>query len=199
MEVRGKLQAGDGSAGTPGFGFRLDPNTGLYRPGTDILAIATAGTERLRIAADGKISTDGGTSFVGDPTAYTPALTAVTANPNLGTSPIQDGWYVRSGRWIHGWASIEFGTGGSVSAGTGAYRVSLPTNMDTTVQGLRVPIGIAFIRDSSASANESGQINYQATGTCSVKREDGADVTNASPWTWATGDEIHFQFSYIAA
>jgi hypothetical protein len=45
--------AGDGTAGAPGIAFASDTNTGLFRPGTDILAASTGGTERARIDASG--------------------------------------------------------------------------------------------------------------------------------------------------
>jgi hypothetical protein len=45
--------AGDGSAGAPGIAFASDTNTGIFRPGTDILAASTGGTERVRIDASG--------------------------------------------------------------------------------------------------------------------------------------------------
>ena len=45
----------DGTAAAPGIAFENDPNTGIYRPGADQVAISTNGQGRLYIAADGKI------------------------------------------------------------------------------------------------------------------------------------------------
>jgi len=45
----------DGSAGTPGLRFLSDTNVGLFRPATDTLAIATGGSERLRIDSSGRL------------------------------------------------------------------------------------------------------------------------------------------------
>jgi hypothetical protein len=45
----------DGSAGTPGLRFLSDTNVGLFRPTTDTLAIATGGSERLRIDSSGRL------------------------------------------------------------------------------------------------------------------------------------------------
>ena len=47
--------AGDGSASAPGIAFASDTNTGIFRPGADILAVATGGTERVRIDASGNL------------------------------------------------------------------------------------------------------------------------------------------------
>ena len=45
----------DGSAGTPGLRFLSDTNVGVFRPTTDTLAIATGGSERLRIDSSGRL------------------------------------------------------------------------------------------------------------------------------------------------
>jgi len=44
-----------GTAGTPSIKFTGDTNTGIYSPGADQVAISTGGSNRLHIAADGKI------------------------------------------------------------------------------------------------------------------------------------------------
>lgn len=45
----------DGSAPTPGGYFASDADTGLFRPGTDIIAMATGGVERARLDAAGRL------------------------------------------------------------------------------------------------------------------------------------------------
>jgi hypothetical protein len=45
----------DGTAAAPGIAFETDPNTGIYSPGADQLAVATNGTGRLFISAGGNI------------------------------------------------------------------------------------------------------------------------------------------------
>jgi hypothetical protein len=47
--------APDGTAAAPGIAFETDPNTGIFSPGADQLAIATAGSERLRINSTGRV------------------------------------------------------------------------------------------------------------------------------------------------
>jgi hypothetical protein len=42
-----------GSASAPTFSFTADPNTGLYSPGADQVAVATNGTGRLFVDASG--------------------------------------------------------------------------------------------------------------------------------------------------
>jgi hypothetical protein len=52
-----------GSAAAPSIAFTGDPNTGIYSPGADQLAISTNGTQRINIEADGDINIDSGGVF----------------------------------------------------------------------------------------------------------------------------------------
>lgn len=65
------LGIADGSVGSPSLYFRSDTDTGLYRPGANILGVAVGGAEKLRVNSTG-ISTDG-TILSGDGTAGAPA------------------------------------------------------------------------------------------------------------------------------
>jgi hypothetical protein len=47
--------AGSGTAAAPGIAFSADPNTGIYNPAADNLAISTGGTGRLFIDASGNV------------------------------------------------------------------------------------------------------------------------------------------------
>jgi len=47
--------AGSGTAAAPGIAFASDPNTGIYNPGADQLAVATNGTGRLFINSTGSV------------------------------------------------------------------------------------------------------------------------------------------------
>jgi hypothetical protein len=45
----------DGTAAAPGLAFESDDGNGIYKPGTDQVAISTGGTGRLFVAADGAV------------------------------------------------------------------------------------------------------------------------------------------------
>ena len=53
--MTGAFLAADGTAAAPGISFSADTNTGIYRPGADIIAAATNGNERMRIDASGNV------------------------------------------------------------------------------------------------------------------------------------------------
>ena len=50
----------DGTAAAPGIAFETDPNTGIYSPGADQLAVATNGAQKLLIDSSGNIAVIGG-------------------------------------------------------------------------------------------------------------------------------------------
>ncbi len=55
LESTARLFADNGTAALPSISFGSSSGTGLFTPGVNILAFATAGVERMRIAADGRV------------------------------------------------------------------------------------------------------------------------------------------------
>ena len=53
-----------GSAAAPTFAFSGDPNTGIYSPGADQVAISTGGTPRITVDASGNVNIDSNTLYV---------------------------------------------------------------------------------------------------------------------------------------
>jgi len=60
--------AGSGTEALPGIAFDGDPNTGIYRPAADQLAISTAGTQRLLISDTGAVTIPGDLTVQGTTT-----------------------------------------------------------------------------------------------------------------------------------
>lgn len=58
--------APDGTAGAPGIAFASDADTGFFRPGANILAAATAGTERWRVGQNFQIVSTGKLHFTNE-------------------------------------------------------------------------------------------------------------------------------------
>ena len=99
--------AGSGSAGAPGIAFASDPNTGIFNPAADTLAVATAGSERLRITSAGN---------VGIGTSSPQALLDVTGGPvltkNIVFTTSQNAAYLIAGTTSYTGATTNFGTYG---------------------------------------------------------------------------------------
>jgi hypothetical protein len=57
--------AGSGTEALPGISFDGDPNTGIYRPGADQVAISTGGTGRLFIDSSGNVGINTSPSSLG--------------------------------------------------------------------------------------------------------------------------------------
>lgn len=130
-------------------------------------------------------------------TAYTPTLTASTTNP---TNWTQIGYYMRVGKLVNVKGTLT--AGGSMTAGSGTYRIALPTNANTTVANAMCA-GSVYVYDSSAAVAHSTGIPYVANAAYVqlIHATGGAAsiYSNTVPWTWAANDYIQFAFSYEAA
>jgi hypothetical protein len=126
---------------------------------------------------------------------WTPALTASTTNPTLGTGSSRSGRYGQIDALAYGQGQINFGSAG-VSAGSGFYFVSLPI----TAQGTGKVIGQFQFYDSSAGAVYLGTlISDTTTRSLMYYNNPSSVVTNSTPFTWAANDFIRYTFQYEAA
>jgi len=130
---------------------------------------------------------------------WTPALTATTTSPTLGTGSSAQGRYFQNGKHVVAYGSINFGTSGT-AAGTGDYQISLPVTARTRVNNDMNMIGQGYLFDSSASALRPCIFIYVDTGKVGIRlTTDGSLVTAAAPWAWAASDVLIFHFDYEAA
>lgn len=126
---------------------------------------------------------------------WTPALTASTTNPTLGTGSSQTGRYGRVNKSVYGQGQVQFGTAG-VAAGSGIYYISIPV----TAQAGGVLCGTWQAYDSSATASYFGHLVLDTTSRALLYYNNPASIiTNAAPFTWAASDFIRILFSYEAA
>lgn len=127
-------------------------------------------------------------------TTYTPALTAASSDPNLGTSPDVDGAWFQLGPLCFVWFSVQFGTGGAVNAGSGQYRLSLP--VPVLAGGLaKVALGSGRAVDASVATDLGSSILGVEMldgdpNKCVFATEEGVTVTAGVPWTWAASDRL---------
>ena len=127
---------------------------------------------------------------------WTPALTASTTNPTLGTGSTATGRYGRINKTVFGNCRIFFGTSGT-NAGSGFYFVSLPV----TAQGVGVVAGSGYVYDASTGLVRHVSIAIDSTSRVALYLENQTNyaVSSTNPWTWAASDQIQFSFEYEAA
>jgi hypothetical protein len=123
---------------------------------------------------------------------WTPALTAATTNPTLGTGGTTNGRYGRIQKVVIGLGFIQFGTAGT-AAGSGLYYVSLPV----TAQAAGRVIGDFQVYDGT-SLWRVGTLVTDTTSRAYMMYE-GSFVNNTQPWAWGTNDFIRYSFTYEAA
>jgi hypothetical protein len=138
-----------GSASAPTFSFTADPNTGIYSPGADQLAISTNGTGRLSIDSSGNVgigTTSPGTllhlSSATGSASPTPTELRIATTTNAGDWSTTDPW----GRISY--YSADASAGGpkiqaaidaisSGAAGTSAsFDFKLASNIDATLNSV---------------------------------------------------------------
>lgn len=97
--------------------------------------------------------------FRASTSSYALTLAAATSGPTLGAGSLLEGKYVRLWpRMVIGFFRIYLGAAG-FAAGTGDYRINLPSTMDPTLaasDGSRtLPVGKALYRDANSLPNSS--------------------------------------------
>lgn len=133
-------------------------------------------------------------------TDWTPALTAASTNPTLGSGSTAAGRYAQTGDLVHAVGCITFGTSGT-NAGSGNYRVSLPVNMRAPVNNDGNVVGYAYLLDSSTSNVRFAILRYVSASTVAVAYDSSTSwlsVAHNAPWAWAASDRIEFALTYEA-
>lgn len=135
----------------------------------------------------------------GSRTSYTPALTASTTNPTLGSGSKAVGWYVYGpGPSVTYSFFVKFGTAG-VAAGSGQYFISLPVTAADAHSGDQPAMGTAMIRDNSVPTNNDGTVyipGSSLTQASILVSAGGGTVSNNIPWTWAASDYLAGTITY---
>lgn len=111
--------------------------------------------------------------------------------------------YVQMGKTV--FFRFTFVLGGTSAIGTGPT-ISLPvTSVSYPGTAVRMPIGEGTHFDTSSGNSYPARARWASTTTMTTIHFDGsspegyASDTSTSPFTWATGDEIHLQGFYEAA
>lgn len=154
---------------------------------------------KLTIGAAGTIlgSTGSAAAWQGTWGDWTPALTASTTNPTLGSGSSVAGRYCQIGKLVEGWGRVTFGSSGT-NAGSGQYLINYPV---TPANASQIVFGTAIIYDASPATFHLG-IVYTNSDTSSMRiayQGTALIATHASPIAWTSNDAIYFEFKYEAA
>jgi hypothetical protein len=128
-------------------------------------------------------------------TTYTPTWFASTTNPVLGNGTLS-AKYCRNSDTILG--SVALTMGSTTTFGTGVYSISLPVpaaalSIDQISSGIMVDVstGNRYVI-AAAIASGGNTARFFVSGITT-------SITESSPFTWANGDLLSFQFSYRCA
>lgn len=124
---------------------------------------------------------------------YTPALTAASSNPTLGSGSTAQGLWTQQGGIAMVWWDIGFGSSG-VGAGSGIYRVSLPVDIAPGALA-RISVGSGVALDSSVATDLGSSVFTCRMAAGLPDRvvmavEESTLVTAAAPFAWAAGDSL---------
>jgi hypothetical protein len=169
--------APDGTAAAPGIAFESDPNTGIYSPGADQVAISTNGTGRLFIDASGNVGIGTGSPATtldvnGDVTITDKIIHGGDTNtairfPAADTVSVETAGSERaridsSGRLLVGTSS---------ASGTNTLFESSSTAANSA--------NVALVKRNSGTANQAGQqLHFYNFGPSATARDADTEVGN---------------------
>jgi len=203
--MTGVLAVTAGTAALPGLAIANDPNTGIYSPGADQLAISTNGTERVEFGTSGVVFNDGGANYdfriEGDSEANLFFVDASTDRVGLGTNSPSSTLHVQQVN-ANGTSSNEVARFISNTAG-GLRGISISAPGDTTAYGkiamegtnTRLGFWTGTTSDERLSILGDGKVGIgtsspttplQVVGTVTATTFVGETITTSGTTTTAT-------------
>jgi len=173
--------APDGTAAAPSIGFESDPNTGIYRPGADQVAISTGGTARLFVDSAGNVGI--GTTSPNQPLEVNGTIRGGSYQfSDSGTSVASYiGFSNSNGPTVEFWGSASANSGSLLIKTAGTERVRIDSSG-------RLLVGTS---SSPGNGNEKVGISSSADGIW-IDATGGGGTGIVIDRTAADGDLINF-------
>jgi hypothetical protein len=193
-EMLEDLASGQFPAGTlagPSISFSVDPDTGIYRPAADTVAIVTGGVERARFISAGRFIV-GGTSGAGKITAFSGA---VVATPALGASTgigfqvssvsgafgLTFGGTDAGDQWIQAQRVDGTATAYNLALQPSGGRVGIGTTSPARAFEVRTVGGDPVARFASPGGTSRIELSAHAVSTVDIAMGSTANITSAAP------------------
>jgi hypothetical protein len=183
------IAVNDGAVGTPGLRFTSDPDTGLYRIGTDSLGISTGGGLRLTVNTTGTTAAGTLTSsgvFTASSTSTFTGLATFTGNVRATASPFT----IRNSTNAANLASFADAgvtlTGTAVVTGGTTLQSTLGVTGATTLSSTLGVTGLSTLTGgfaSSANSSIAGNLTLTGTGNVTAAGDvavNGGDITSTA-------------------
>jgi len=135
-------------------------------------------------------------SALGAWTAYSPALTATTTNPTLGSSTLTGRYKLLDSKTLVVHIHLSITTGGAWNAGSGTWQFSLPSGNAKNTSGMYQVASMHVLDNGTTHYAGVAKITANATkfDECVVADSTGTKImSNNTPITWATGDQVNIQ------
>jgi hypothetical protein len=192
VATTGILSTGTGTAAAPSIAFTGDPNTGIYSPGADQLAVSTGGTGRLFVDASGNVGIGTSSPTAGyllDCRGNVKFGSSSTAGVYLGVDsniPFVQGFdsgatYNQLKFLVGGTEAVRIDSSGNVGIGTTSPTTTLDVNGDVTISDKIIHAGdtdtaIRFPAADTFTVETGGVERVEFGNTEVVFNDGGADV-----------------------
>ena len=129
-------------------------------------------------------------------TTYSPALTALTTNPTLGSSTLVGAYKLLDSKTLVVHIHLSVTTGGAWNAGSGNWQFSLPSGNAKNTAGYVQLASCHVLDNGTAHFSGTAKISPNATKFDEIIIADASGsriLSHNVPVTWATGDQVNIQ------